>query len=241
MEKKGVGNIEMILSFILFIGFVFTALGFFLPKDTSKIVDSSLNYALDSISNNVSVDLITYSIKLNRETFIPAGTQTIAIEFPPEVINIPARYNVHVETYTGGTLNSVRDGSIVYVDWQENPFISLKFSEDYTPSNDVTSRPSINRSYYSIASSGTTKVLSEKRILALNQSYYANYELLKNNLKLPASINFAFNFAEDKGKAIIAQRAVPSGFQVYASVSNRETTLDITNHISYGDLSVQVW
>ena len=246
MFKRGVSNIEMILSFLLFIGFVFVALFFFTPGGgDNRLVDSSLNYALNAISQNTSIDLLTFSIKLNNSAIQQGGNPgIIAIQFPPEVIVIPDNYNVDVENYSGTILQSMRssvDNSIVYVNWSGNPFVIIKFSEDFTSGNNIVLQPAPNSSYYSIASSSSREVVSEKRILALNQSYYGDYNNLKSELGLPNQINFGFYLRYDDGTSIIAQRNIPTGLNVFSTLTHRETTLQKTNTLTYGDLSVQIW
>ena len=247
MFKRGVSNIEMILSFLLFIGFVFVALFFFTPGGgNNRLVDSSLNYAMTEISQNASITLLTYSIKINAVSLQQAGigsTGTVAIQFPPEVTIIPDNYNVYAENYSGTALPVTRDStdkSIIYLKWEGNQFAVIRFSEDFT-SGTTISPVALNTAYYSIASSSTRQVISEKRMLGLNQSYYLDYTNTKDNLNLPSQINFGFSLQYDDGTFINAQRNIPAGLNVYSTLTHRETTLQKTNALRYGDLSVQIW
>ena len=239
MFKRGVSNVEMILAFLLFMGFVFVAVFFFLPKDAGRIVDSSLNYAMDDISKNTSVEMISYSVKLYSEKI--GSKETVAIEFPSNVIDLPANYNVYAENYSGTRLVAERVGPIMYVNWEGNTFITLRFSEDITPSQDQQGRPELVGAYYSIASSSTRRVLSEKRVIELNESYYNNYQITKDTLGLPGNIDFGFSLKYDNGYSIIAQKSVPTSLEVFSTSTHRETTLVTSNQLLYGDLSVQVW
>ncbi len=241
MQTRGVGNIEMILSFILFIGFVFIALFFFTPGGgNSRIIDSSLNYALSAVSNNVSVPLLTYSVKFDN-TVIPPRTKTIAIDFSQVSSNIPSDYNVHVENYTGSEIAAVRSGNTVYVEWNNNPFVLVEFSQDFTPNSSVSSYPASNQNYYTIASSSSRNIISEKRFLELNSSYYNQYDSLKQELNMPGQVDFGFGLKYDNGLSIQSQKQTPSGINVYSALTRREATLQNTNTLAYADFSVEVW
>ena len=78
MEKRGVSNIEMVISFLMFIGFTFAALLLFNPTSSNdRMVDSSLNYAINAIVQNASIDIISYSVKLTA----PDDAKTVNVSF----------------------------------------------------------------------------------------------------------------------------------------------------------------
>ena len=61
MTKRGLTHIEVLLSFLIFMGFVVFALYFFSPFQTSRLVDSSLDYAFREIIKNTTIEIETYS------------------------------------------------------------------------------------------------------------------------------------------------------------------------------------
>ena len=66
MEKRGIGHLEVILSFIIFIAAVGFALYFFSPTNGNRLGDSSLTYTLDEVEKNASSDILIYSVKVNN-------------------------------------------------------------------------------------------------------------------------------------------------------------------------------
>ena len=66
MLKRGQGHIEFVLSLVLFIGAVAFALFFLSPAAESEIVDSTLPFTFGQIKKNVSVQLDSYSVKLDH-------------------------------------------------------------------------------------------------------------------------------------------------------------------------------
>ena len=65
--KKGISHIEIILAFVLFIGFVGFALFFFRPTDTSRLVDTSLIYTFDEIEKKAGVEVGEYVVKISDD------------------------------------------------------------------------------------------------------------------------------------------------------------------------------
>lgn len=246
MLKRAVGNIEMIMSFLLFIGFLFVSLYFFTPGGgNNRLVDSSLDYALREIVQNTSIDLLTYSIKINDVAIgIGGNPQVITIEFPPEVMSIPDNYNVTAETYDGKKVQVNRDSidkSKIYLSWAGNKFVLIRFAEDFSSDSPLPTAAPLNTDYYTIASSSSRKIISEKKMLGLNNSYYSDYSSLKNSLNIPNQVDIGFNLKYDDGTMINAGRYIPNGLNVYSTLVHRETTLQKTNSLNYGDLSVQIW
>lgn len=239
MLKRGAGHVEAILSFVIFIGFISTALVFFTPKGGSEIIDSTLNYAVLSLLKNISVDLESYSVKIYTEN-VPSGQNTIAIEFPTEISTIPPNFKARAETYNGRTLSATRNGNVVYVNNEGEDFVVIRFSEDINENDASVSSPSVDRSYYTVASSSSRKVVSEKRLLILNDSYYKDYETVRDSLNIPGQVSFGFS-ASTPTKTIIAETDIPSGLDVYSSISRRELLIQEDGALSFGELGVKIW
>lgn len=236
MEKRGIGHIEFILSFILFITFAIFAIAIFNPIKTSKLTDSALPYATSEIIKNTSVDLTIYSVKINLAD-TPPGQNVIALE----ILNIPSDYNVRVEDYNGNILPSKKEGSIVYIDFDNQNFVLIKLSKDLEPYAPAPSEtPAVNTAYYEIASSSVEKIISEKRLLALNKSYYESYELIKNNLKIPAQLNFAFLARFSEQESIISRKDMPDSVEVFSYLKRTEI-LRSNGGSSFADFGVNIW
>jgi hypothetical protein len=239
MWKKGVSHIEAIISFLLFIGFVFTALYFFAPTGNTNLIDSTLLYTLNAVSANTSVTLQTYSVKIENSNVPPPNNGVVAIDFPVEIITIPTNYKVRAEKYDGTPLPATKVGNTIYVKPLGESFVMLKFSEDLTDGTQVNERPAVQSDQYQISSSSTRKILSEKRALEFNRSYNAEYESLKNSLGIPSQASFGFSI-QLPTYVISVPTEIPEGIEVFSTITRREI-LTNAGTTSYGEVNVKVW
>jgi len=232
MNKRGVGHLEIILAFVLFVAAVFFALYFFSPVDQSRLIDSSLQYAKDEIIKNTTVGLITYTAKLN----VSAGVNAIAINFS----SVPLNMNVKVTNSQGILINSTKSGSAVYLQgpFQGNDFITIMFCEDFN--NTFMINPvQVNTNYYQIASTNSESIISEKRILELKEAYEQDYPYLKKKFNLPGRINFGFSLDFPNLDKIKSEKEI-SGQEVYSD--NKEVkVLRLNNDIVSATLYVKIW
>jgi len=236
MEKRGISHIEFIISFIIFITFVAFAIFLFNPLKDSNITNSALPFTVNEIIKNTSVDLTIYSIKINKNA-IPLNQKIIAIDLQ----NILTEEQVRVESYTGQVLRSKKEGNIIYFDFSNEEFVLVKSGKDFLPYSPIfTEKPAINENYYAVASSSREKIVSEKRLIELNDSYYKNYEELKNNLKIPGQTNFGFSVRFTEQNNIIAQNQIPQGIDIF-SYSKRTEILRVNGESKFTEFEVKIW
>lgn len=238
MFKRGIGHVEAILSFLLFIGFVFFALYFFSPTGNTNLIDSSLQYTLNKIIQNNSVEMLSFSVKVNKSNMVN-GQKSIAVEFPSEVLSIPANYIARAETYEGKALPTSRANTIVYFDPGAEDFAIIKFCEDFPVGTGASERPPLDYNSYVLASSSTKSILSENKMLALNNSYYNDYDNLKSQLNIPGQITFGYDF-KIENYDISGPTDTPIGVDVYSSLSRKEILKKDGNSI-FGEVSVRIW
>lgn len=241
MNKRGISHIEMMLSFLIFIGFVIFALYFFSPAQTSRLVESSLSYAFREVNNNVSVELESYSISLN----LASVGDSLAVELPSSLENA----NVRVENYLGEVIPSQRDGSngdIIYFEKAGSEygngkgFVVIKLSEDIEPYTGQVSSVTIDRTLYSIASSNIAELISEKRMSELKILYDGEYNSLKNDFNLPDRVEFGFGLAFDENDKINAEREIPKGREVFLK-KERVEVLRVNGQSQFADLTIKIW
>ena len=236
MEKRGISHIEFIISFIIFITFVAFAIFLFNPLKETNVTSSALPFTVNEIIKNTSVDLTTYSIKINKNA-IPPNQKIIAVDIP----NIPAEEQARVESYTGQVLRSKKEGNIIYLDFENEEFILVKSSKDFLPySPAFAEKTFINENYYVIASSSREKIVSEKGLIELNDSYYKRYDRLKSNLKVPGQTNFGFSIRFTEQDNIIAQNQIPQGIDVFSYLKRTEI-LRISGEAKFAKLEVKIW
>jgi hypothetical protein len=231
MKKRGAGNIEFILSFVMFAGFVVAALYLFNPVKDIGSMDSARAYVFDTISKNASIKLDSHSIKVISMT---ARQGVVGIE----LAGFPER-KVRAEDYYGKKLDAYKSGTSVYVRSGGKDFMVLKFAEDFEESAPFTRR-AIDPSEYQIASSISGEVLSEKRIIQLNESYWKDYAFLKKALGIPSNVDFSFSLEFSNGNAIKAERAAAVRREVFSETRMLEVLKkDGTSEFAY--LMVKIW
>ncbi len=246
MQKRGFSHIEVISAFIIFIGALIFALYFFSPLHSNKLTDSSLGYAFDEIEQNISTELLVYSIILNNteiRKYHGGNVERINIE-----IENPENEEVRVENYSGSVLSSKKSAgglgkSIVSIQWTDNNLASdiviIKLNEDFIahPNPPQGNLPP-SGDYYKISSANAEKIISEKKALNLNNTYYSNYDALKEGFNLK-KVDFGFIVIVSPSEIITATKSKPRG-EVF-SENRRKEILKFDGELVYGDLVVSVW
>lgn len=235
LNKRGMKHVEVILSFLIFIVAVGFALYFFSPFSNDRVVNSYLDYTFREIDGNTSVRVDTFSISVNSGASPP---NTIAINLS----DVNQSLHSWAKEYGGNPLYSSREvgGDLVYVEsplgWNGIDFILVRFSEEFTETTGMFAEH--EESYYDIASYDTDELMSEKKLLDLNKSYYEDYQSLKDSFNIVgANFGFSLVFAND---VIISEKPIPEGLDVF-SESKRIEVLRKNGEIVFADFSVKVW
>lgn len=229
MKKRGIGHIEAILSFVLFVGFLVFAFFFFSPFSGNRVLDSSLVYTFNEITDNVSVEIESYSVVLD------------GLSADLSIVRIPSPSNlegVSVQDSSGTVLNSGFSSGEVTFDRSGNDFVVLIFSEDLV-SGDLSGGDLLGRENYSVSSSEIKDIYSESRILALNQSYHADYLALKQEFNIPNRVDFSFLVDLDD-YVIRSEREIPESLEVISD-QERVEIMRLNGKVNFVDLFVRVW
>jgi hypothetical protein len=197
--KKAQAHLEVILSVVLFVGFVFSILIFFNPLGVKRIDSSSLLKAESAIMKNVtlSVDRTDVFIKnVNGNCFIvPSPLSDLS-----GVSASDSSRNQIGASLTGGSLTiNVVPGEKQYI---------LFFSDEFNrvqPNSGCVSLPSTE---YQFGPKIIDKYVSYENLLWLNRSYMADYSKLRRDLGITTDFfftvslrnNFLFNESLSKHK-----------------------------------------
>lgn len=241
MKKRGIGHIEVILSFILFIGAVGFAIFYFVPQGV-RYGDISEDKIAESIIQNISADVISYSIYINATSI---GGSKLEITLPDS-----SNMNFVVESVFDGPLETIKTATGKFCikktpAWSSahspnKDFLYVKFSEDFDASTSSgCSSPSSDPSYFNVASSDIEKIPSDKKILKLNESYHSDYQMVKDYFGVKAVNDFGFTFIFSNQEIVDAQRDIPEGLEVYSS--SQKIKVIRNNEIEYGELTVRAW
>lgn len=223
MEKRGATNIEFIMAFLLFVGSLTAIFYFFNPISSVTSMESSRDYVLSEIITNTSVEVNSYSVVLE-------GVDT--------GISIPGTSgkNAKVVDYYGNPVDSEKQGTLVCFKNNPKGFAVIYFSEDI----DGSSGSCKETSRYQIASSINSSIVSEKRALKLKEEYDSDYASLKEQMNIPASMDFSFIIEFPDGGSISAVQGSRGGGEVFSETKMVEMLKkDGTSQFVY--LTVSVW
>lgn len=237
MKKRGSHHVEVILSFIIFLGAVGFALWFFSPDGGVRRADSSMEYVFREVNRNASIDLISYSVKINP-TWVSGLTPEI-IGF--EVNGIDSEMFGRARTEDGSVLGINREGDEFYVknfDWDGTSLIYLDFSKFFSDDNLIDSSVGVVEDYYDLGSKEKSEVLEESKIHDLQSRYFSNYSLLREDFNV--YVDFGFNIVFDDGERIDVEKQIPQGLDVF-SETRRVKVLRENGNVEFADMIVKVW
>ncbi len=245
MNERGISHIEVMLSFLIFIGFVVFAFYFFSPAQTSRIVESATSYAFREIIESTSTEVESYYVKMDVSDE-SSNSEFRKIKIP----GIDNMKNVRAENKLGQFVEAWREGASDNINFKAdsvhdgNPsegFAIFRFSEDINPESPGSGGGGqLKDNEYSIISSDKIEFVSEKKIRALNASYYDDYEKLKQQFNMPSSVNFEFSIVLDSGEEIEAKRERPKGVEVFSNVRRIEVLRE-DGSVMFADLILRIW
>ncbi len=249
MNRKGVEHIEMIFSFIIFIGALAVAFTYFHPFSNSKTSNTLLDQIYMGVENRVSTDAIFVSLMINASQISTNNKFTLNISK-----ELPSPWEVHAITNNGSILNSSiidREIGEVEFDWKRSnsPFVTLIFAKEIVPTDKPLnvkqlgvndSHPGVNNSQaLRVVSVISRPLLSEKKIKELINGYMGSSVFTKQSLGVPPEISYGFQFVSPSGTLITdvpLERA--SDFRIK---SKRIDILLANNTLEYGELGVGIW
>ncbi len=237
MEQRGASHVELILSFVLFISAVGFALYYLSPTESSRLIDSSMEYTFREILKYTQVQVDSYDVAVVRGSALSQSIGAVNLEKFFLGSQLPGS-NVRVDDVTipassariAAELQSPDHLLIEFTNLVLSPdkprFLSVKIGGSTIKQLSSSSSPvpclekpilncaSTDECCYQIASSDSKMVVSEEEFKILVTKYNTNYDTNPNGLKqsfnLPNRIDFTFSleFVKSDGTTDIIQ---PSG------------------------------
>lgn len=233
MNKGGIGHIEIILAFILFLTFVLFAVYLFNPITKSSANDLSAERVFNSIIENISVDVVEYSI-------IPDSSLggDLNVTFDASIGNNYALLGARVESYNGTLLKLNKIGNSLYIKGNQENFLSLRLSDDITTTNyDSNLINGVNK--FRMASSISRKMASEVKLQVVNRTYFSNYNKLKAILGVPVNNDFSIELSFDDGSRVNMNRNARNG-QIFVH-EERIRVLRLDGSYNFANIRVKIW
>ncbi|MEM3405757.1 MAG: hypothetical protein QW117_02150 [Candidatus Pacearchaeota archaeon] len=217
-NKKSQSHLEILLSFVIFIGFLIFLLIFFNPFKKMGNEQTYLNLLQQSIEKELKKEIIIYSIKLNESY---EGCYNFEIKDDDNLRNKNlTKKDLNNTIYD--SMHTIKENNyVIYSNFSSQiDFYYIYFSEDFLENNldgNNCNRKidkknytlGMLRSYYSIS----FKYLNE----TFKKEYETNYSKLKDRIGLPQTKNFAIDFYNlERTNKIISLGNTPEKAVVYS-------------------------
>ena len=236
MKKGGMGHIEMILAFVLFIAFLFFGIFFFNPLNTDRLLDSSADYAYREILKNVSYDVTSYSVIINH-------TDPVVVSIPISTFQTDAQSSFLVLNSKGKVVESEIQNigyPVLTFNRGVDRYVRVISGNFIAKGHSLTGSALLDSSNYSISSSESKKLVMESGFRDLKMDYDSEYLLLKKQFNLPGRVDFAFSLVLSETEKITADQEIPEGLEVIAK-QDRIEIVNSDGDSQFADLIVRVW
>ena len=235
-SKKGSSHLEMILAFILFIGFISFLFFNLKPYDTAILPVSLANGVHYSLEKMIKTNLTVTSVKLTG----------VNLNFKCFKVDIPGKYFKYdfskqlVKDESGikvaSGVSSSGNNREIFIEGMEN-YYKIYFSPElnefvYLETTCLDPQSSI------IGSITEKEISSYKKLMELNAKYSSDYESLKSELGIPAI--FDFEIISLDNPEINMETDVPNSIDVIAV----EKVFEILNgdgEIINSRIVVRIW
>lgn len=252
MNKKGSGHLEIIISVILFIFFVSTALILVKPTDVTILDDTSVRYASNSLKIAASEVVDEYSIVVYPSVKEKADPTKLIVELEglssildanigtEIVLNNKSSSDV-IEYGVSGD-NVVLERVLGWYEADDKPqFFYLRIGKMFPPTSGLAVPGTVDERHYNVTTIKSFTLYSENLLKEINTSYYEDYNGLKNSLNIPLNINFGFIILDrDQNVLIRSTREAPAGVDVF-SERRRIRIYRTSGDLEFGDLIVRTW
>ena len=192
--KKSQSHVEMILSFVIFVSFVFFLLVFLNPLKQKEINSKDLDKAEAKIIENLSITYRYLSLFLDYPVIENCFSVKNPLNLQDKIIVKDINGNLRLSTNDENTISiSSSPGNTAYI---------LYFSEDFFYPPLSGSCNVLPETDYSFGALGYEKLVLYENLAELNQEYKSNYSALKSSLGLVMDRDFEFAIYNLDGRVL---------------------------------------
>jgi hypothetical protein len=263
MKTRGMGHVEVILAFVLFVSAVVFILQFIDIKNDTNAGEATLAFVSRLIKTEAETSITRYSIILNKTELGKQGEPLTVTILLPEAI--PEGYGLRAEAVVAGqplklaSKKHETDKSKVIVerDKKETQVLRLIIGPEINvleASNLGT--PANNPNLYTLSLLPETKIFAETKLQTMQESYMRDYQAFKKARGIGERTNLQFEvrwknpeiivpnpetqILEPKQDFIKAQRAIHSRVDVTANTQRLELLLK-DGQLVFADVTIQTW
>ncbi|MCF7910659.1 hypothetical protein K9L16_03235 [Candidatus Pacearchaeota archaeon] len=241
LVKKRGSHVGRILSFVIFVTFLIYLYSILQPSiETNREKDFFLNYLENELKENLSIQINMFSVSIIDEDFtddcawlVDSYEQTGSSK---KVITKDEEENT-IETYLHPNKKDIVINDIPL----NTSFFKIYYSEDLEEIDErnIPGCGRLNAEDYKIGVVTTKREISEMRIIDFIERYDSEYDLIKERLGVPESINFGIIFLYNNGTTI----ETPDPERIEDIFAEEHPIQYITSDVgvSSGFLTIKVW
>lgn len=186
IRKKAQGHVEMILSFVIFIGFVFVILFFINPIQKNQISYSVVDEIQQKIFDNISINYKSASVIL-------ADKQNDCFKIKNTLNEESKSLAKDIQGNAIESFNDVNE-NFIYIEHQDKDerFYRLYFSDNFNdyPLRNEHSCEEKSENEYTFGVLSFEKAVLYENLVYLNDYYLLNYDELKKSLNIDKNFEF---------------------------------------------------
>lgn len=235
-NRRGIGHVEIILSFVIFIGFLIFLLVVFGPFKSAGVEEVYLDTLERGIKENTSIEVKFFSISLSHEQ-----ENCFCFDYNFDNVVVKNERDAFIEAFSKGGGNSrkicINGGGKFFYVYSSEEFVEQKFDYNEEDCSQLTEGNYVfglfSRYYF----------VSNNKLRKLHKNSKEDYEKTKEGLGLPSSKDFSFNVRETEfGEENILNdtREQPKGVRVSA----RDIPMQIIykdGNLKYAIMNIRVW
>jgi hypothetical protein len=206
-NKRGSAHLEMILSFVIFIGFIFFILIFIRPYGQSTLATSVSSGIYENFKQNTSTELTTLFLKLNGSH---AGC--INISLPSDMMKYDA---ISSAVYGNGVkIDSVINSNILSIGETNEDSLYVYISPEFSP---ATLSACSTYNDYTWGGILEEKAISNRSLFEMAERYENDYDGLKSELGVPGIFEFGIS-----SEILTMERTIPKNLDVIVKEYNEK-------------------
>ncbi|MFA5485254.1 MAG: hypothetical protein WC260_03345 [Candidatus Pacearchaeota archaeon] len=214
INKRGASNhLEMILSFVLFLGFFFFVIIFLQPYETSVLTTSIVDGAYYNFLQYTNEEVVQFSIKINQA---PKSCLSILLPTSFQGYNSVFVYDINNNFSNSKILNE----NIIVKNENLNSFFNIILVKDLVQPSEVLTCSNVYENYQ-IGGILNESIISYQKIQDLKNEYDSNYEKLKDVFAVPGKFDFAIN-----SEIISLERPIPDNIKIMAKSYSEKVILE---------------
>lgn len=237
MRKRGLSHLEVIFSFIIFMGAVGTALFFFDPASSYRLGEPSYKYIVKTIEDNLTTNVTIFGVESdsnNANSIIvnmklkEGNDKKLGVKITKS-LDDPSSINYHIDDFNLGKIT-----------WKsQDKFVYVLVSDDFDLIDNSLSGSIKDAKIISVLAK---KVKSEKRANGLKANYENNYFALRKFFGIGENVNFDFGIDFSSNRQDIESTGrVPSERVNIISTTKRAEILNNEGKFEFATLNVKVW